>query len=483
MPDSSDLEPQGASDSAAESGNPDDRQPADPQQASDQPESSQPFSGPPRYGESPYGQPPYGQTPYGQPPYGQTPYGQTPYGQSPYGQAPYGQAPYGQAGYVPGAYPPSPYGASPYGQWVPPAPKPGIIPLRPLSVGEILDGAFTAVRRNPKATLGLAAIVMTVYGVVTAGSTLILVHLARAASQNQTLTAARFVEIVVPTYAIVVVVAFLADAILTGMLTAVVGHGVLGRQISIGDAWRIAWPRFWALVGSTLLEGLVLFLTLLVGIGVSAGIGAALIAGHVAPVGILIIVIGVLTTLVFTVIFAVRFAVAAPTVVLEDRRPAASLRRSWSLIRKSSWRVFGIILLTEVIVFVATGVLEVPFGVIGAIVGHGSGGTITFGGASTTANDSVAATIISAIGGIVAGSVTRPVLAGTRVLLYVDLRMRREGLDIALQAASGQPGQPTTEFGSVWAGQPTPAGQPGQPGQPDPGPTPGQAPPPDQPRW
>jgi hypothetical protein len=365
-------------------------------------------------------------------------------------------------------------------------------------VGEILDGAFTAVRRNPKATLGLAAIVMTVYGIVTAGSTLILLHLVNGANQDQTLTATRFGEIVVPTYGIVGVVAFLADAILTGMLTAVVGHGVLGRQISIGDAWRIAWPRFWALVGSTLLEGLILFLTLLVGVGVSAGIGAALIAGHVAPVGILIIVVGSLTTLVFTVIFAVRFAVAAPTVVLEGRRPAASLRRSWSLIRKSSWRVFGIILLTELIVLVASGVLEVPFGVISAIVGHGSGGTITFGGTSTTGSVSVTATIIGAIGGIVAGSVTRPVLAGTRVLLYVDLRMRREGLDIALQAATSEPGQAATEFGSIWGGQPdaagqhdqpdqagqlgqsNQAGQPGQPGQPGQGPT---AWPPDQQRW
>ena len=39
------------------------------------------------------------------------------------------------------------------------APKPGIIPLRPLSVGEILDGTFTTIRRHPKATLGLSAAV------------------------------------------------------------------------------------------------------------------------------------------------------------------------------------------------------------------------------------------------------------------------------------------------------------------------------------
>src|SRR5262245_11015908 len=39
--------------------------------------------------------------------------------------------------------------------WVPPppAPKPGVIPLRPLGVAELLDGAITAIRQYPKAIL------------------------------------------------------------------------------------------------------------------------------------------------------------------------------------------------------------------------------------------------------------------------------------------------------------------------------------------
>ena len=60
------------------------------------------------------------------------------------------------------------YGA-PAGGWAPPpqAPKPGVIPLRPIGVGEILDGSFTSIRRNPKATLGIAAVVLTISGIIT----------------------------------------------------------------------------------------------------------------------------------------------------------------------------------------------------------------------------------------------------------------------------------------------------------------------------
>ena len=48
-------------------------------------------------------------------------------------------------------YPPAPTG------WTPP-PKPGLIPLRPLSLGDILGGAFQVLRRNPKPTFGFALV-------------------------------------------------------------------------------------------------------------------------------------------------------------------------------------------------------------------------------------------------------------------------------------------------------------------------------------
>ncbi|WP_235313120.1 hypothetical protein, partial [Staphylococcus aureus] len=46
-------------------------------------------------------------------------------------------------------------------------PKPGIIPLRPLGLGEILDGAFQACRRNPLCTFGTAILFQVIVGVVT----------------------------------------------------------------------------------------------------------------------------------------------------------------------------------------------------------------------------------------------------------------------------------------------------------------------------
>jgi len=157
----------------------------------------------------------------------------------------------------------------------------------------------------------------------------------------------------------------------------------------------------------------------------------------------------------------VRWQVAAPAVVLEGYGPRASLGRSWRLTRNSWWRVFGILLLCELIVLVATAVLQVPFDVVRGLVhaGGSSGGLAAF---TTTSRTSVTGAIITALGVIVAGSVTRPVIAGVQVLLYVDLRMRREGLDIALQAEAGQQGAASSDPGSVWQSPPGHGEAPGQ---------------------
>ncbi|MFW5899334.1 MAG: hypothetical protein ACOCUN_02570, partial [Jiangellaceae bacterium] len=54
------------------------------------------------------------------------------------------------------------WGTGPGWTWAAPSVKPGVIPLRPLGVGEILDGAVTTIRRNPGPMLGLLAIVAVI---------------------------------------------------------------------------------------------------------------------------------------------------------------------------------------------------------------------------------------------------------------------------------------------------------------------------------
>jgi hypothetical protein len=380
-----------------------------------------------------YGQPGYPPAPgYGEP-YGQTGYGQPGYGQPGYGQ-PYGQTGYGQ-----------PYGPPGYSQGYP---APGGIPLRPLDLGDIYSGAVTSARRNPVATFGLAAILVTISGVLSA-----LVRIAAQPHNDGWLELFAFL------------VSLLAQFTLTGMLTTVIGHGVLGRKIGLGEAWSTA--RIGSVIGAALL-------LLLIGIGIFVPVIVIVIALAVAHADGLAVAVGILGgigTLVAYIFIGVRLCVTMPSVVLERLGPGAAIGRSWLLTRGSFWRLFGIKLLTYIIIIIAIFIIEFPFGLAG-------GGLAVYGGITPEkiAAVSTAVIILSALGGIVASTIMYPMKCGVTVLLYMDLRMRREGLDLALQNAAQGHQLTGEEFATIW--RPPGAGhwpQPGQwPGQGQTGQWPGQ---------
>jgi hypothetical protein len=352
-----------------------------------------------------------------------------------------------------------------------------VIPLRPIAVGEILDGAFTSIRRNPKATLGIAAVVLTISGVITTSLELILLsQLGLNTASDQALTSAQLagmLAVVIPSGLTALILAFIVQILLTGLLTAVVGRSVLGDRITAGQAWQIARPRLPALLLATLLTALAL-------IGPWAGLTAVLILLGVAgaPDGLVIAVLllGALACVVLDVWFWTMFSMSAAAVVLERRGPAQALGRSWRLVRRSFWRVFGILLLAALIVLVASSVLRLPFTLISAALSSGSAPL------AQALQPSVASLVIGAVGGIVAGAITQPISAGVTVLLYVDLRMRREGLDLALQTATSGGQAPGDDFATVWRPA-RPDGLAGDPGtaptaqQPGPGPEAGPPPP------
>jgi hypothetical protein len=335
-----------------------------------------------------------------------------------------------------------------------------VIPLRPLGVGEILDGAFTSIRRNPRATLGIAAILLTFSGVITTALAASLIHSVGPVtlpSAGEQLTQQQLnnlmsslLDVVLPLAGVSIVLSFLVDLVLTGLLTVVIGRSVLGHKVTAGEAWQIARPRLLPLLGLTLLLPLIL-----IGPWVVLAILIVALAVAHAPGGLiaLVAVPGVIAAICLSIWFAIMLRMAGPVVVLERERVGRSLRRSWRLVRGSFWRVFGITLLAGLIVLVSTGVLQIPFSLVAGIVsGGGSSSSFVTGGSLFGAGSgSVAGLIIGAIGGIVAGSVARPISAGVAVLLYVDMRMRREGLDLVLQTATSGGETPTgDEFASVW---------------------------------
>ena len=340
-----------------------------------------------------------------------------------------GQPGYGAPGYGGGPAAPA-SGQSTYGYT--PEVKPGVVPLRPLGLGELLDGAVGVLRRYPRPTLGMSAAVAVIAALV---NVVLLLTAFRPFMDADTAAGlesgnSEAFEAAIGGAAVggvlAAVLALLSGAILTGVLTAVVGKAVLGQPLSLGEAWAQVRPLLLRLVAVAFL------LALLSGVLAFAGVfvGVLLIAlggGTAAFVGVPLILLG----LAAAAYVYFRLSLAPCALVLEKVDIRTSLRRSWLLVKGDWWRVFGISLLTLVVAGFVGLVIQVPF----ELLGYGSLSDLTGGGDALSARTLIA----SSIGGIIAATLVDPFTAGVRALLYVDRRMRAEGLDVALTAAAANP--------------------------------------------
>lgn len=365
---------------------------------------------------------PAGQAPWAQPP---------PYGSSPQGAPPpqYGQPSYGpQPSY--GSQPPHPqpsYGAPQYGtpqgpsQWhqLPPEDlirlhRPGVVPLRPLSLGDIFGGSLTTMRRNPEATIGMALVVLAVF----------LVPSLALALGLRTLTSLAVTDWAALGLLLPALASSVATLALSGFIIYVVSEAALGERVGIGQTWRAVRGRLPALIGVTLLTGLI-FLGVVVGVVllIAAAVAVADAAGAVLGV---LLVLGLIPLLLWLL---ARVALGSAAVVLERAGPGRGIGRAWQLTSgRQAWRVLGILILAGILAGIFSTAVSLPLGlaadalllVVTEDVDVQLTGTV----------------VLQHLLQLVINAVATPFTAGVTALLYLDQRMRREGLDVTLIQAA-----------------------------------------------
>lgn len=304
--------------------------------------------------------------------------------------------------------------------------QPGIIPLRPLTVGELFNGAFQAVRVNPQTMFGFAFAIMAVVGLVQAffasSSTS---SLTRALSSGDTDDLVYSLGSSMGSF-VTSGLTLLATAFLSGMLALTVWDAVLGRKSSPADAWHRFSPRFVPVLLATLLIGIIEFVVIVLVLLVfmipfflvvvntasarsydsaSAGIGGALS----------IIFLMIVALIVVACFLTVKFAFTSSAVVLEGLGPVDAMKRSWSLSKGSFWRILGRIWLMGIVTTLITSVLGA---IVGAILGVGA-----------NAADSLGLLVaFSAFVSALLSAVVIPVQSSFYTLMYLDERMRKENL-------------------------------------------------------
>ena len=304
--------------------------------------------------------------------------------------------------------------------------QPGIIPLRPLTVGELFNGAFQAVRVNPQTMFGFAFAIMAVVGLVQAffasSSTSSLTRALSSGDTDDLVYSLGSSMGSITTSGLTL----LATAFLSGMLALTVWDAVLGRKSSPADAWHRFSPRFVPVLLATLLIGIIEFVAIVVVLLVflipfflvvvntasarsydsaSAGIGGALS----------IIFLMIVALIVIACFLTVKFAFTSSAVVLEGLGPVDAMKRSWSLSKGSFWRILGRIWLIGIVTTLITSVLGA---VVGAILGVGANAAESLG--LLVAFSAFVSALLSAV--------VIPVQSSFYTLMYLDERMRKENL-------------------------------------------------------
>jgi hypothetical protein len=331
------------------------------------------------------------------------------------------RSPGADGGFAP-FYPPQAYPGGFYGL------APGVIPLRPLGLSDIFNGAVAYIRKNPKATLGLTTIVVVVAQLVTLllqigpltamGGLGGLSDTGMAGEPASTGALAWFSGATLAG----LLVTQLASVLLTGMLTVVIGRSVFGGTITIGEAWERLRGRLLALVGLTVLEGVVVIAVAVMVVGlisVAAAVGGGVAAFLIGAPLVLAAVLGAAYGLT-----VLRFAPVL--IVLERLGVFAAIARSFALVRTGFWRVLGIWLLASLVATLVGSAVGAPFSIVGQLLSMTPDGV----------GMSIVGLVLVAIGGTIGQIVTAPFTAGVDVLLYTDRRIRSEAFDLVLHTGA-----------------------------------------------
>jgi hypothetical protein len=257
--------------------------------------------------------------------------------------------------------------------------------LRPLGVGEILDVAIKITLRNWKTLVGLVALIVAPVQILVALIEISATEGILTTGEADTIDSDE-VAVVVGGVVLIVIVGFMATILSQAVAFRAVVEAYLGG--------RPQWKESLAFVVRRLHS--LLWLTL---------IGFVFLIVASVPCGIPAIWLGV------------SWIVAIPAMLTEDVRGVQALRRSFRLVRGRWWPAFGLLLIGVILVWIFAAIIE---GIFAALF--------------VVAESNLTIFLVNAVGGTLSSMLTTPFLAAFITVLYVDLRVRKEGFDLQLLA-------------------------------------------------
>lgn len=322
---------------------------------------------------------------------------------------------------------------SAYPAWTP-ASRPGIIPLHPLTFGTILGRSFAALRQNPRVLLGFALIVQTLAYIVVLVALLAVTWAAfsrldtlRPGTDEYDTVLAGSIGITVVAGIVLGLAAGALSVLVQAVVVVEVTHAALAEKLSLGALWRQVKPIAWRLIGYSFL--VILAVAALVTVVVLGVIGIAMVA---PPAAIVLTILVILAAIPLTWWLMIKLLLVPATIIVEHATISQALVRSWTLTRGRFWPALGVILVISVIFGAVAQVVSIPFTFL-------SMGLTTVVAPTGDPEPSaiigmIATGLLTQVVTLLLQSVAIVVQSTATAIIYIDCRMRREGLDLDLLA-------------------------------------------------
>jgi hypothetical protein len=283
--------------------------------------------------------------------------------------------------------------------------------FRPLSLGQLLDQSIRLYRHNFIKFIGIIAIVQI--------PTTLLQILSSTLAASDVLEGLSYAdpgaigEIYGPFFlrtmglgALLLVFNFvLVQGVGTAALTRVIADSRMGENTGILQAYRKIGPAWIRILGSLLLL-VVLCLALAIWTIVPC-------IGWISGPGMLIFITLVVIPMV------------APVVVLESKTGFSAIRRAWELVRRRFWWIIGFVLILYLLGQV---VISGPTALLNVVLSFATDQT------DSLSQQTLRNAVIQSLSQLLLALLYQPLRLAAITLAYFDLRVRTEGLDLALQA-------------------------------------------------
>jgi hypothetical protein len=317
-------------------------------------------------------------------------------------------------------------------------------PLRPWLPADLLDNAARTISDNKTIMLGLPVLAGIALVALQAALTEVAVPGGLGGFFGADDPFGQAGAALLLTYGVQVVLFSVVSSMLAGIIALAAVRSQLAHRAGPRELLRLVRPALPALAAVGLVQSLSFVLLIggwgLAVLGIGAGTESAISSEAAGAAALVMMLVGG----VLVLIFGVRLVLAGTVVLMEGRHSPdiglyipervgiwGALRRSWRLVRGKFWRVFGILLFGGLVVNIIGYALQ--FGATSLMLTVGN-----WAGPGNSTGTAVATIVL----GVAVGAATLMTLiaslafmSAVQALIYLDLRVRREGLDLWMRPA------------------------------------------------